>query len=790
VDAKAYPIETVFGGEKQFTVPRFQRGYRWKKEEHWQPLWEELEDMAERLLGGAEVDSYYLGAIVVQPMPARGFRPGEYQVVDGQQRLTTLQLLLAALRDVCNELAFPRQISVTALIQNREVVGNDHPTDVFKVWPTDIDRETFRLLLNADPKQEIDQRWPAPRRARAGAERPGLVRAYTYFRDEIEEFARGAVGGETVPQHESWRRLERLLEVLRQKIHLVSIELGKQDDPMMIFEALNGRAERLLPSDLIKNAVLRSAGANAERLHDVYWNRFGGDQQEAGTSFWQGEHKRGRLNRSRLDLFLTDYLQFNTQTEVKAPDLFKHFSNWWKSEMKRISPEQLMKTMVEYADVYKRLLTADRVDDDPASVFCANVRLMDFTLAYPLLLALLKELPDDGGMAANDLPGILQDVESYLVRRVVCGLTGKKYNYVFPEILKSIRQTRERGEIVTRQSVRQRLLGFNGETVEWPSNRFFARCWVEDAFYGRLTQKFQIVIFTRLAEARRRQYREPAQILYEQMTVEHLLPQSWQEHWAPPTDTGSYRGESETPDQRRARLIQTIGNLTLLGQPLNSAVSNGPWLQKREEIRKHGVFSLNADFTGIDRWDEQSIISRSKALLAEAMQVWPYPVDRDDQLGEDSEIPAMVAVASPPTSFQTHSMAPSAADHPKLDEAIIRTEKKIPVPGIPIARDGNPFRTGSFYWAIVEALNALGSEKMFPFHDIIPVIRKKLGDAKWNDFVNKPGEPAEARATTNIYTLTRRDYGQPLRERGYEVRYDGPQQQGGIFRIPAVRTEA
>ncbi len=629
MDAKAYPIETVFGGEKQFTVPRFQRGYRWKQEEHWQPLWDELEDMADRLLGGEDVDTYYLGAIVVQPMPARGFRPSEYQVVDGQQRLTTLQVLLAALRDVCKEAEFPHQIKVSGLIQNHEVVGNENPNDIFKVWPTDSDRAVFRLLLNSDPKQEIDQRWPVSRRARASAERPGLVRAYTYFHNEIEEFARDNVGEEAVSPQESWRRLERLLEVLRQKIQLVSIELGKQDDPMMIFEALNGRAERLLPSDLIKNAVLRSAGNDAERLHDVYWKRFGTDQQSVDASFWQGEHKRGRLKRSRLDLFLTDYLQFNTQTEVKAPDLFKHFSNWWKGEMKHTSPEQLMKSMVDYADVYQRFLTADRLDDDPASVFCANLRLMDFTLAYPLLLALLKELPDEGGIAAGDLPGILQDVESYLVRRAVCGLTGKKYNYVFPEILKSIRQTREQGEIVTRQTIREKMLGFSGDTVEWPNNRLFARSWNEDRFYGQLSQGYLKVIFIRLAEARRRQYKEPAQILYEQMTVEHLLPQSWRENWAAPIEAGNYRGESETPEQRRERLIHTIGNLTLLGQPLNSAVSNGPWPQKREEIQRYGVFSLNGDFTGIEQWDEQTIISRSKTLWAEAIRLWPYPADQD-----------------------------------------------------------------------------------------------------------------------------------------------------------------
>jgi len=214
VDARSYPIETVFGGEKQFTVPRFQRGYRWKQEEHWEPLWEELEDMAEALLGGQGVDSYYLGAIVVQPMPACGFRPSEYQVVDGQQRLTTLQVLLAALRDVCAEIAFPHQIKVTGLIQNHEVDRNLNPSDLFKVWPTDSDREVFRTLLSADPQKEIDQRWPTARRGRGTAERPGLVRAYTYFRNELNEFAHGKAGGEALPQQESWRRLERFLEVI------------------------------------------------------------------------------------------------------------------------------------------------------------------------------------------------------------------------------------------------------------------------------------------------------------------------------------------------------------------------------------------------------------------------------------------------------------------------------------------------------------------------------------------------------------------------------------------------
>jgi len=201
--------------------------------------------------------------------------------------------------------------------------------------------------------------------------------------------------------------------------------------------------------------------------------------------------------------------------------------------------------MVAYSHVYQRLLTADRTDNQPSSIFCANIRLMDFTLAYPLLLALLKELPDESGIASDDVPGILQDLESYLVRRAVCGLTGKKYNYVFPEILKSLRQTRERGEIVTRETVRKRMLDFAGETVEWPDDRKFSRAWYEDPFYGRMPTAYLKVIFARIAEGRRGRYKEPVQISYDGMSVEHLMPQDWKEHWSPPTDGGSYRGESE-----------------------------------------------------------------------------------------------------------------------------------------------------------------------------------------------------------------------------------------------------
>lgn len=622
-------IFELFERERRYVVPLFQRPYVWTKEGQWEPLWEDIITKANELLDQSDtaqrrLRNHFLGAVVLDPLKAYGRKIAESQIIDGQQRLTTLQILLFALRDVATAAKQAHIVERLKKIINHDPAEGD---EKYKVWPTNFDRKFYEDVFAAGSPEALSAIYPLQRRkfSRYYLHRPRLVEAYLYFYGAIIAYV--SPGSDSSNQQTSLtldlaaeQRLDAFHSALTRHLQLVTIGLEDDDDAQVIFETLNARGVPLLPSDLIRNFVFLEAGRQGENqthLYETYWREFdAADGQSSG--FWKEEERQGRLTRPRLDLYIFNYLTFRTEQDILITHLFQEFRGWWASSSRSVEDE--LKQLKEYAHVFKALLRP--TVDSRLRLFARRLQILDTSTLYPLLLFLLGEKKADLSITERD--AILTDLESYLVRRMVCGLSTKNYNRFFLALLKTLRQTGQ----VSRDSVRSYLLASGADTSRWPSDKEFRDKWMSDPVYLTLKSS-RVAMILEAIDLQLETSRQENVHIIGALSVEHIMPQHRSEsEWPFPTSVqtgGASRSEAET---RREALIHSFGNLTLLTQPLNSAISNGPFSKKRPEIAKQSKLRLNTYFqtlTDSDQWNEENIEARSASLFDIALQVWPRP---------------------------------------------------------------------------------------------------------------------------------------------------------------------
>ena len=369
----------MFEKQRRYVVPLFQRPYVWEQDEQWEPLWQDITGRADAILEreargsrSDRIENHFLGAVVLNQIKVYGRQVDTVEVIDGQQRLTTLQLLLAAFRDVVKGTTETRLADdLTRLTENSGV--RDSEIERFKVWPTNADRRDFEAALVAGSVQDLEGKYPLQRRkyARKFDPRPRLVETYLFFARRIGEFCSVAPTGTAENDGESTTltfsadRAYALYEALKRHIQLVVIELEDDDDPQVIFETLNARGVPLLPSDLIRNFVFLRAtqqGENAEDLYSTLWKEYDERPAEADAGknerFWKQMERQGRVKRTRLDLFIHHYVQYRSAQDLSIGHLFQAFRSWWESADNRNVAGEL-KELRRHSDVFANVLVPD-----------------------------------------------------------------------------------------------------------------------------------------------------------------------------------------------------------------------------------------------------------------------------------------------------------------------------------------------------------------------------------------------------------------------------------------------
>lgn len=624
-------ISDLFGNRWRYLVPIFQRGYVWNEEEQWEPLWEDIVDQAKLVQAHKEsvrntIRKHFLGSIVFSQVPAGIKDVPASEIIDGQQRLLTLQVFLTALRDATADT--DDEFLKTGLVRMTNNPGPFlDPDEQFKVWPTNAYHEELRNIMDSTSPEMLEGKYPQRRYyGKLIPPRPKLVEAYLYFYKRIDGYLKDTEMEEEDAETEQKfdivlckERANILFEALMRHVQLVEIQLDAEDDPQVIFETLNYRGVPLEPSDLIRNYIFLDAGRqdkNIDSLYNQWWKDFD-EVGEYQTKFWKEKERQGRLYRSRLDLFFFHYLTYRISHEIKMGHLYQEFKDWWSDSEKR-SIEVELGVINRSSSDFRSFLEAD--DTNRLGVLAQRLRILDMTTAYPFMLWLCEHRHE---VDIKEFNGILADLESYIVRRAICRLTPKNYNRIFLTLLTKLSKEGQ----PNRTSLRRELLALEGDSAVWPDDSTFKRNLIYEPLYYSLGPKRVRLVLTALELASRTSKQETLALpINNNLTIEHVMPRGYK------LDEWPYPKQKSTDEEERESIrwahLHSIGNLTLLTQPLNSEVSNGPFKAKRPEITKQSLLVLNSyfqKFSNKDSWNEKTILERGKRLTDPALKVWAYP---------------------------------------------------------------------------------------------------------------------------------------------------------------------
>ncbi len=373
MEVKLRNLTHLFVQPSQYEIPRFQRRYVWNREKQWTPLWEDVQHMAERVLaarrgGSPQPQPHFMGAVVLQQIDNVTGSLARRIVVDGQQRLTTLQLLLDAVQEVLER----REIDGSAarledLVLNQPKYQDGNADNAFKVWPTDADQEAFRhAMVNGLSGGE----WPESR----------IVQAHEFFKDQVEKW----VDEDEGLNEDANERAEALEKALSQLLELVVIDLRASDNPHIIFETLNARGTPLRQSDLMKNMILHEAEKTGVGKK-VTW--------PFEVSWWDEEIEQGRLRRPRIDVFLNYWLAMRMRREIVAADVFLSFQRYYGGQ-EHAAIGDILADIASISLAYRRLEKEEL--DGAWTAFTPRRKVMQAAVATPVLLWLLSSQTEPG----------------------------------------------------------------------------------------------------------------------------------------------------------------------------------------------------------------------------------------------------------------------------------------------------------------------------------------------------------------------------------------------------------
>jgi hypothetical protein len=570
------------------------------------PLWQDLERVANRVLASPDQQQpHFLGAVVFQQIQNPTGNLQQRTVIDGQQRLTTLQILLDALHAEINAVGEADASKRLELLIRNPKEYCDHSEDQFKVWPTNKDRQAFNEVMAMNT--------PATYQDLKNKDSK-LVQAHKFF---SEQFRQWLTEGLTDEIHLRVKAIER---TTRELLQIVVIDLTANENAQEIFETLNARGSQLTAADLIKNFVFQrilEQGADIESSYSNHWKQF-------ETGFWEQEISVGRVKAPRSSIFLNHWLICQTREEIVSREVFSRFKSFADYDVQPMTMTALLERIHAASIKYKDFIDKGDVLEgaiDRIGLFLYRTKAMEMEVVKPVLLALFDR--DQDQIDLSDINASLEIMESWLIRRMLVRGTTKAYNKIMTEIIKVIQKT-PKGQLSS--ALRAFLSNQTSDSSYWPDDKEVRRELTNLMAYRKVGRGRLRMVLEAIEDYRRGWINDQISMAGVRVrrgtyAIEHLMPQSWDRHW-PLTN--------ETTEQNRNEHIHKLGNLTLLSSKLNSSVSNGPWdgeEGKRSSLLKRDVLFLNrlvTDEAGLV-WDEGKINIRTESLINDILAIWPVP---------------------------------------------------------------------------------------------------------------------------------------------------------------------
>ena len=543
---------------KQCVIPTYQRTYSWMQSQC-DLLWEDIL----RTGSNKSIPSHFVGSIVhIQEDNHLYSAVPQSLVIDGQQRMTTISLLLLALANHLSEkqavinVGDDESVSDNYIKNNYLFNANEQGDKRYKLILTRSDKETFFNLLNNTPDtNNVSTR---------------IKENYDLFKSKLEK-----------------TDLKTLYDGLH-KLMVVEIGLDRaHDNPQLIFESLNSTGLELSQSDLIRNFILM--GLEPKKQEDLY------------EKYWFPIESDFRKNEDYFDRFMRDYLTIKLGRIPNIKKVYDEFKFYFNANFIG-KVEESVNDIYKYSKFYVSMILNKESDHDLLEKF-KNINELRIEVVYPFLLEVYKDY-EDKVLDKKDFISILDIIESYAFRRVVCEIPTNSLNKTFALLYRDV----DKANYL--ESVTASLL-LKDSYRRFPSDKEFLEKLQTKDFYNFNRKKY---LFRRLENF----HLPKERVSFDKLSVEHILPQNQNLNEVWKSDLG------ENWREIQKELLHSLGNLTLTGY--NSELSDHSFKEKRDAEGgfKQSKLSLNDSLANLEIWNENEIMTRSQLLSKNALEVWKY----------------------------------------------------------------------------------------------------------------------------------------------------------------------
>lgn len=559
-------LNKLLNTSRQFIVPIFQRNYSWQKNQYEQ-LWFDIL----RASKFKERQNHFIGSIVYIDMGTPAGRPQQLLLIDGQQRLTTISILLCAIKDYVQKFNLETKLINLAKIKNQFLYNND-----------EIDEDRYKLLLNVQDKETyiklIDNTIFTVNKPATN-----IIKCYEFFYERIEEF---------IKQH---GQIDEIYAGIF-KLSLVSISLDKDsDNPQMIFESMNSTGKDLSQTDLLRNYLLMDLTPEKQtRLYKTYWKPM---EELFGEDIYKNDV-------NKFDYFIRDFLTLKSDTGYicKINNVYENFKRYYLDN--NCEKFAVLKDLFTYAKYYA-CIDLLQENDAELKLYWQEFKKLDSHVVYPFLLKLYDDYSRQI-LIKEDFKKILQVVISYLWRRAICEIPTNSLSKTFAILYQVVDKEDYVNSVI-------KAFVFKSSYKRFPSDyEVREKLQTKDIYHFRL-RKY-------LLEALENYYhKEPIDLNTANYTIEHIMPQniehnlSWQQMLG------------EDWQEVHSLYLHTLGNLTITGY--NAEMSNKSFVEKvnGESGFKHSHLKLNESIVQCDVWNKKAIQRRTNILTDIILKIWKYP---------------------------------------------------------------------------------------------------------------------------------------------------------------------
>lgn len=559
-------LNKLLNTSRQFIVPIFQRNYSWQKSQYEQ-LWFDIL----RASKFKEKQNHFIGSIVYIDMGTPAGRPQQLLLIDGQQRLTTISILLCAIKDYVQKFNLETKLINLAKIKNQFLYNSD-----------EIDEDRYKLLLNVQDKETyiklIDNTIFTVNKPATN-----IIKCYEFFYERIEDF---------IKQH---GQIDEIYAGIF-KLSLVSISLDKDsDNPQMIFESMNSTGKDLSQTDLLRNYLLMDLTPEKQtRLYKTYWKSM---EELFGEDIYKNDV-------NKFDYFIRDFLTLKRDTGYicKINNVYENFKRYYLDN--NCEKFAVLKDLFTYAKYYA-CIDLLQENDDELKLYWQEFKKLDSHVVYPFLLKLYDDYSRQI-LIKEDFKKILQVVISYLWRRAICEIQTNSLSKTFATLYQAVDKDDYVNSVI-------KAFVFKSSYKRFPSDyEVREKLQTKDIYHFRL-RKY-------LLEALENYYhKEPIDLNTANYTIEHIMPQniehnlSWQQMLG------------EDWQEVHSLYLHTLGNLTITGY--NAEMSNKSFWEKvnGESGFKHSHLKLNESIAQCDVWNKKAIQRRTNILTDIILKIWKYP---------------------------------------------------------------------------------------------------------------------------------------------------------------------